>query len=603
VLSFLASNSGSVVTKQQLLDTLWNGSIVNDPALTRCISQIRQALGDDPKQPRFIETVPKIGYRLVAPISSPSHNLSRTRQVRWVAAAVVAAVVIAVVASQNREALPPEKYSVDVRTIENGSEGTDSDVMAHILGSEIAENLSQIDGLKIIEPQSVLVADTDGNSADYRLEGRLEDQDGHVIFFSWLVENRSEDSLWSKEYELHDADLFTVREDIVNQVTQALNVDVPASLHKQLAFRPTQNFLAYDAYIRGREYYIEYDYIHNENAITMFEQAIELDPDFGLAHARLSDALSQQSIFWKGQRLEEAQDAADRAIELEPSRAEAYKALGLVLHARGDGDGAFDAYQYALELDPDAWEATYNIATIMLERSELREAESFYLRTLRIVPTHEAALARLGAVYMRLGDIDQAELWLDRALENSPLRPGTIASRATLDVLNGKTKAASSRCEKVLVVFNNNYNCLRLVATSQLMEGELASSRRWFNLMNLKWPNDGYAMLGQAQVLLADGKIMPALNLVNRVIGKSTQDIATGSDMWSDYWVLAAAYSLKGDEDDAFQSLEDAVQAGHRFYLWDTVEPAFSGLHGDQRFDDYLAMMKRGENYELGIRN
>jgi hypothetical protein len=110
-------------------------------------------------------------------------------------------------------------------------------------------------------------------------------------------------------------------------------------------------------------------------------------------------------------------------------------------------------------------------------------------------------------------------------------------------------------------------------------------------------------MLGQAQVLLADGKIMPALNLVNRVIGKSTQDIATGSDMWSDYWVLAAAYSLKGDEDDAFQSLEDAVQAGHRFYLWDTVEPAFSGLHGDQRFDDYLAMMKRGENYELGIRN
>jgi DNA-binding winged helix-turn-helix (wHTH) protein/tetratricopeptide (TPR) repeat protein len=594
VLSYLASNAGEVVTKQQLLDTLWNGSIVNDPALTRCISQIRQALGDDPKKPRYIQTIPKIGYRLVATIRSPGRGATLMGRVRWaVAATVIAAVALALFA---RSGQPPQSVdsSIEIQAIVNSSDDANADVIAYLLDSEIAGNLARVNGLTILEPQSEPVGEISDDVTDYVLGGRIEERDGGTVYAAQLFDNRSQDRLWRRDYPLVDADLFAVRQDVIGQVARALDTDIPGSLQARLEQRPTSDFLAYNAYVRGREYYFEYEYIPNESAITMFEHAIARDPDFGLAYAGLSDSLAQQAIFWSGNRLSEARRAAEKAIELAPGCDEPYKALGLALQANGDSDGAFAAYQQALELDPDAWEAAFNMATILVAQSQLQDAEKLFLTTLRVAPDHHIAMARLGAIYLKLGDMEKAELWLDRALEHSPLRPNTIASYAALDMLNGKTRAAIARCERVFVVFNNNYRCLRLIATARLIEGDLAESQRMFDLMVLKWPDDGYALLGRAQVLLADGKVLPALDLVNRVIAETSHEVTSGSDDWFDYWVLAAAYALKGDADDAFQSLEEAAQAGHRFYLWDSVEPAFAGLHSDQRFDAYLAMMRTG---------
>ncbi|MGI9263600.1 MAG: tetratricopeptide repeat protein [Gammaproteobacteria bacterium] len=594
VLSFLASNAGEVVTKQELLDTLWNGSIVNDPALTRCISQIRQALGDDPKQPRYIQTIPKIGYRLVASIRSPGTGVPQMKPVHWATAATLFAVVALVLIGRSGTFLPAVENTIHVQSIANSSDHRNAGVVSHLLGSEIAANLARVEGITVIEPKTETVGEVSGDVAAYTVAGRIDDRSNGAVYIAELIENRGNDRLWHKDYPLDETDLFFVRGDVIRQVARSLDAVISNALLAQLERRPTEDYLAYDAYVRGREYYFEYEYIPNESAITMFEQAIDIDPDFGLAYAGLSDALSQQAIFWSGNRLGEARRAAERAIELAPECAEPYKALGLTLQANGDGDGAFKAYERALELDPDAWEAAFNMATILFSKARLREAEEMFLKTLHVAPNHDISMARLGAVYLQLGDTEKAAVWLERALEHSPLRPNTIASYAALDMLNGKTRAAIARCERVFAVFNNNYRCLRLIATARLIEGDLAGSQRMFDLMVLKWPDDGYALLGKAQVLLADGKVLPALAMVNSVIEQTSREVTSGSDKWTDYWVLAAAYALKGDADDAFQSLEEAAHAGHRFFLWDSVEPAFAGLHSDQRFDAYLSMMRSG---------
>ena len=177
-------------------------------------------------------------------------------------------------------------------------------------------------------------------------------------------------------------------------------------------------------------------------------------------------------------------------------------------------------------------------------------------------------------------------------MERAPLRPRAVASYATLDVVTGKTESAISRCEQVLVVFSDNYSCLRLIATARLMEGDWDEACELFNRMVGRWPEDGYARLGLAQALMANGKIDKANAHVDHVLDKSARKVAMHDYTSMDYWLLAAGHSIKGDDSGAIRWLETAADAGHHFYLWDSVEPAFDTLRDDSRFDQYLTAMR-----------
>ena len=105
-------------------------------------------------------------------------------------------------------------------------------------------------------------------------------------------------------------------------------------------------------------------------------------------------------------------------------------------------------------------------------------------------------------------------------------------------------------------------------------------------------PEDGYARLGLAQALMANGKTEKADAHIDEVLAKSARKVAMHEQKPLDYWLLAAGHSIKGDEAGALRWLEAAADAGHHFYLWDSVEPAFDTLRNNSGFDQYLTAMR-----------
>jgi len=239
-LSILAQDHNEVVSKDRLVEAVWGHMDVSDAALTRCIFEIRQAFGDNARESKVVETVPKVGYRLVASMQAHSHQRGNSRRIAQTSLAASVALIAFI------------------------GIGNLSDVVAV-------------------------------SSADTREP-------------------------------------------------------------------PTSNKQAYEAYKIGLDYLLHGDFLKNENAIPMFERAIELDPDFGWAHVALSSSLIRHANHYEGDRLEDAWAAANRGIELEPQLAHSHDAIGVLHQATGDDDQALAAFQRAYTLDPMHWRSAFNAA-------------------------------------------------------------------------------------------------------------------------------------------------------------------------------------------------------------------------------------------------
>jgi DNA-binding winged helix-turn-helix (wHTH) protein/Flp pilus assembly protein TadD len=462
VLVYLAAHAREVVTKDRLISALWPDTVVGDAALARCISQIRVAFGDDAKRPRFVETVPKVGYRLIANVGEARPAKRRPVAFRRTAAAATALVLLSI-----------------------------------------------------------------GQSGG--------------------------------------------------------NVQLPE------ASEPSEAVLAY---VNGRSAYDATTYAHNQNAIALFERAVELDPEFAVAYARLADALTQQARYWGGDRVDDALEFAKHAVELKPACPVTLTALGTALIMNGDEDGGLDAYSSALELDPDHWQPALESAHLQFQRRQFDAAEELYLQALRNAPEHDVAMSNLGYLYLKMGEVDEARTWLNRALERLPLQAQASSRLAMLEMFTGFPNEAVSRCGRIKEAFPGHYACLQVMAIGSLMTGDLDNALRGFEDVVAAFPDDRYARLGQAQVLLANAKRDEAMELIDEVEALSMKKIAEGNEDSYDYWLIAGCHTLRGNVAEAFEWFDKAAEAGRRFYLWDANDPLLARLHGDSRFDRYISATK-----------
>ncbi len=460
VLVYLASHPQEVITKGQLIGALWPDTIVGDAALARCISQIRQAFGDNARKPAFVETVPKVGYRLIARVGDAKPRRKQSRMYRWSVAA------------------------------------------------------------------------------------------GAILLLAFL--GRFDGVAQQKEI-------------------------------------PVVRTAAQEAYINGHRLYEKQTYVHNQNAVVFLEQALELDPEYGLAYAGLADAFTQEALYWGGDRRNEARSLAERAVELAPELAESHKALGTALALTGDEGAALDAYKHALEVDPDHWPAVLDSAYLYFQRLEFEKAEALFLQALRQVPDHDVAMSSLGYLYLKAGNVEAARTWLNRALQRIPLQTQAASRLAMLEMFTGYPDEAVARCARIIEPFPSHYACLQVMGVGSLMKGDLPKALRHFESVVKHFPDDRYARLGQAKVLLAESRVDDAMLLVDWVLEHTLQKIESGDVESYDYWLIAGCHTLRGDDAIAFEWFDKAANAGRRFFLWDANDPLFSTLHGDQRFDRYIA--------------
>jgi tetratricopeptide (TPR) repeat protein len=161
-----------------------------------------------------------------------------------------------------------------------------------------------------------------------------------------------------------------------------------------------------------------------------------------------------------------------------------------------------------------------------------------------------------------------------------------------LEMFTGFPNEAVSRCGRIKEAFPGHYACLQVMAIGSLMTGDLDNALRGFEDVVAAFPDDRYARLGQAQVLLANAKRDEAMELIDEVEALSMKKIAEGDEDSYDYWLIAGCHTLRGDVTEAFEWFDKAAEAGRRFYLWDANDPMLARLHGDSRFDRYISATK-----------
>ncbi len=438
VLVQLAENSGDVVLRDDIVEKVWEGRPVSDDGLSRCIRELRKVLDDDARDPKFIETVPKRGYRLIPdaePLEEAEDSSAHSRRPSRLAMVVAAgvALLIGVLVFLGIPGAPED------REIGQGSEATrqtlavlplvsrsidpEDAFIADGLHDDLLTQLAQVDAWNVISRTSVeRFRGTESSvpeiaarlEATLILEGGVQRSGDRVRINVQLIDPSGDSHVWAETYdrELTVENLFEVQSEIVDSIVDELIVALDAE-QSGTKTAPTTNFEAYSEYVKGRRLVRTESVTSLNAAIDHFRRAIEIDDQYAEAHAALADAyLSLATYFHGGMQAEEAVPLSEpliaRAIGLDPELAQAYVANAMLQILQNDSLAAEEAITTAIELQqsyPRAYRVFANLRWRQLRRSDAIELAEY---ASRLDPLSGSIQIELGRYYEAVGRYEEA---------------------------------------------------------------------------------------------------------------------------------------------------------------------------------------------------
>jgi non-specific serine/threonine protein kinase len=329
-----------------------------------------------------------------------------------------------------------DRKSIAVLPFQNLSENKENEYFSDGITEDIIAQLSKIGDLKVISrTSSMQYRDTnkslrtigDELGVATVLEGSVRRYGNQVRIVAQLVDASTDDHLWAETYDKEITELFAIQSDVAQAIASALQARLSPEERDRIEAIPTDNLDAYQAYLRGHSYVeIRTEFLEEDFSlgIQMFERAIELDPNFALAHAAMSKAHS--GIYHFGydrsdERLASAKAAADRALELQPDLPEAHVALGYYYYwgLRQYGK-ALDALADARELRPNDTEILEAGAWIKRRRGELESAIEDIERSFDLNPRDATLPQHVGETHMYLREYAKAEHAYDKSIAIAP---------------------------------------------------------------------------------------------------------------------------------------------------------------------------------------
>ena len=413
VLAHLLSRHGELVTREDLRRGIWaeDTFVEFDTALNVAINKVRQALGDSATAPRFIETVPKRGYRFLADVhpmeelrgGAPATALPRVAPGaiphRWRWAAVLLFLAFAALwngLSHAPASAPPRSLAVlPFRPLLSESRDEALEVG---LAEAVITRLGRLKGLRVPSINSVAryaKLELDAREAGRELgvqavlDGSLLRLNGNVRLSARLIDVATGTTVWAQQWDFPWTDIFSVQDAMATEVTQALALTLAIEEHASLREHPT-NVAAYEGYLRARYLLLRRTAGDSKRAADLLEQVVGRDPQSAAAHASLAFAYISIPLLEGPTQpfVELGRRAAHRALELDPSVAEAHAVLArIAVHFDWDAQASDRASRRALEIDPTNSFVLHCYSLMLADQGRFDEALVLADRALAQDPT------------------------------------------------------------------------------------------------------------------------------------------------------------------------------------------------------------------------
>ena len=378
-----------------------------------------------------------------------------------------------------------EKASLAVVPFKDLSAAGDQRYFCEGIAEEIVMNLARLPGLRVASPAAVVDADQSLGARRIAqivgvgsfLEGSVRRANDHARIAVRLIETGSGFTLWAETFDRDIADAFAVQDEIARSVVEALGVKLGQG-KTEFGIGGTGDAAAYDLFLRARQLVRKELESERRSAAELFREATRRDPGFALSYAGLADVLVDIARShlpgWKAAQ-QEAMEAAERAIELEPRLAEAHVARGAALRV-GRNPGARAAYEQAIELRPDDPTVHYRFARFLVLEGEKREAIRHYERAFELAPDDYRYVVYTLQEYQALGDSAGEESalkrsWaaIERHLQLNPDDVRALGHGAGVLALLGRSDESAAFVERALSLRPDDYGNLATLACAAML--------------------------------------------------------------------------------------------------------------------------------------
>jgi DNA-binding winged helix-turn-helix (wHTH) protein/TolB-like protein len=612
LLLFLVQNQGRLLSKEQIMETLWPGSFVEEANLTVSISVLRKVLGEKEGSLRYIETIPKKGYRFIAsvrevqgtsailleedsfseplnepvwrcpavntilpevneggrddppllssrPVNSP---LRRHRLTILTAAILVFLVPAAIYVIPRKPVASPAhlttvQRSLAILPLRNLKQNPQDDFLGFSLADAVITGLGPISSLTVrpssaIEKYKGQMIDLQKIGADLDVDtlltGTFIHDGNHLRITYQLIDVKTEKILGRDTIDRKYEDLFTVQDEVTQQIIKGLALDLSSSETAQMNREAPVNPVAYEYYLRGVDLMSRHDFPH---AIEMLEKSAEIDPNYAPTWAYLGQSYNSTASF-------------------QVSGREQYR------HARA-------ALQRALDLQPRQPEASIFLANLLIDTGEVETAVPLLRDTLKGNPNNAAAHWELGYAYRFGGALRQsvAECELARRIDPTVRANGSVLNAYLYLGQYDKFLASLPEVDdSSFLVFYRGFG--------EYHQRDLAQAARDFDGA-YRLEHTMYTQTGKALGDAIAHRKLEGLQLL-RDLENKIQERGVGDPEGT--YKIAEAYAVLGDKASAFRMLRYSIQ--HGFFAWPyfTSDPLLTNLRDEPQFSELMTIAR-----------
>ncbi len=455
LLSLLVTNSDRMISKEEMIEQIWNGRVVSDSALSSRIKSLRRALGDDGKSQRLIRTVHGRGFRFVGDVETAKPDGASNRATGTTDRDVSAS-----------SEKPISKPAIAVLPFLNMSGDADQEYFSDAITQDIITNLSKHRWLDITarntsfgyKGKSIDVRQlADELGVDYVVEGSVRRSGDRIRVTAQLVDASTGTQRWSDRYDRDLKDVFAVQDEITAKIVARLEPEIGAAERQKVAKSVRRDLQAWECYHLGIYHFFKFTADDNLEAQKLLQRSRELDPQFGEAHAWWAYAVVLGMVYWdtdpSEELLDEALAAASLALDLDDQNAVFYALKARVQLARREYDAALTENEMAINLNPTFAAAHCGLGDSLAYEGRYDEAIETFENAIELSPNDPQRWAFLtyGALaHIFKGDFETAVKWCDTASEIPNCQYWTTAHKAVALALLGKTDNAQRAVARLL---------------------------------------------------------------------------------------------------------------------------------------------------------